>query len=67
MFGANKKEVNPQNFQGDLVVVGATQLLGIVTNPKSFQWLRENKKPVYQCCLQLLSIQNSGSRFRGHC
>ena len=46
MFGANKKEVNPQKFQADLVVVGANQLLGITTNPKNFQWLRENKKPV---------------------
>ncbi|MEM1168859.1 MAG: glycosyltransferase family 39 protein [Cyanobacteria bacterium P01_H01_bin.35] len=44
--GANQEEVNPQKFQADLVVVGANQLLGITTNPKNFQWLRENKKPV---------------------
>ena len=42
----SKQEVNVQQFQGGLVVVEANQLLGITTNPKNFQWLRENKNPV---------------------
>ncbi len=42
----SKQEVNPQQFKGGLVVVSANQLVGIMTNPKNFQWLRENKKPV---------------------
>ncbi len=42
----SKQEVNPQQFQSSLVVVGANQLVGIIGNSKNFQWLRENKKPV---------------------
>ena len=42
----SKQEVNPQQFQSSLVVVGANQLIGIIGNSKNFQWLRENKKPV---------------------
>lgn len=46
LINSKQQEVNPQQFQAGLVVVEANQLLGIVTNPKDFQWLRENKKPV---------------------
>ena len=43
---SSKQEVNPQQFQSSLIVVGANQLVGIIGNSKNFQWLRENKKPV---------------------
>ena len=43
---SNKEEVDPQKFPRGLVVVRVNQLLGIITNPQNFQWLRENKTPV---------------------
>jgi Dolichyl-phosphate-mannose-protein mannosyltransferase len=38
--------VNPQKFHGKMVVVTANQLVGVTTDPKHFQWLREHQKPI---------------------
>ncbi|WP_222426929.1 ArnT family glycosyltransferase [Hyella patelloides] len=38
--------VDPAKFKGGLVAIQANQLVGVINDPKIFQWLRENKKPV---------------------
>ena len=54
---SSRQEVNLQEFQGGLVVVRANQLVGIQLNPKIFQWLRENKKPVDHVAYSYLVFQ----------
>jgi hypothetical protein len=39
-------EVDPQEYKGGPIIIPANILLGITADPKHFQWLRENKKPV---------------------
>ncbi len=38
--------IDSKNFKGGLVAIQANQLVGVINDPKIFQWLRENKKPV---------------------
>ncbi|MGK7928103.1 MAG: ArnT family glycosyltransferase [Spirulina sp.] len=45
-FFNSQQEINFQQLQVNFVIVEANQLLGITADPKHFQWLRENYKPV---------------------
>ena len=38
--------IDAKNFKGGLVAIQANQLVGVINDPKIFQWLRENKKPL---------------------
>lgn len=41
-----KATVNPDRPQAGLTVIAANDLVGITSNPKRFQWLREKLRPV---------------------